>query len=500
MRHIFVRKPIITLFLGIVLTNIGSLYYDQEKYPESLEYYEKGVRFEEDFKQFKSAGRSYETLARIFLSLNSPDKAASYLLKALNYNQETNDIVGLTRTYSTYGRLYNYLKSYEKAIDYLKRAENYAVESDLKEYYMNTCEQLIISYQNINEYKNESKYQKKYIELYKQIYNIQDYTKMKGVEYELKNQKQINDLNEIKIRKQHSITLLLSIVFVLSGALGILFLLMYYRANRTKKLLLTSNIEIQQQKDQLLKINDQLEEARTQSESASRLKGLFLNNISHEIRTPLNGIVGLSEMIADPNIPNAEKQNYLLMVKESSTRLITTIENLVELAQLRTNQIKPNIIEIDPQKVLNDIHKTHSCRYQNEMVRFNCVVNKGLNKKIKTDEGLLKKIIIQLLDNAIKFTDNGEINMGVEEYSLGVRFYIFDTGIGISDEGKKFIFDSFRQEYEGVTRVYQGVGIGLSIVKSLADLLNLDISFESQKGYGTKFYIFFSEALCSSDN
>ena len=167
--------------LGIVLTNTGSLYNDQEKYRESLEYYEKGVRLEEEYKQFKSAGRSYEALARIFISLNSPDRAASYLLKAQNYNQETNDIVGFTKTYSTYGKLYNYLKDYEKAIEYLKNAESYAVESDLKEYYMNTCEQLIISYQNINDYKNESKYQKKYIELYKQIYNIQDYTKMKGV-------------------------------------------------------------------------------------------------------------------------------------------------------------------------------------------------------------------------------------------------------------------------------------------------------------------------------
>ena len=315
----------------------------------------------------------------------------------------------------------------------------------------------------------------------------------------MKNEKQINELNRIRIKKQHSITILLSIVFVLSGALGALFLLMYYRANRTKKLLINSNIEIQQQKDQLLKINDQLEEARTQSESASRLKGLFLNNISHEIRTPLNGIVGLSEMIADANIANHEKQNYLLMVKESSTRLITTIENLVELAQLKTNQIKPNIREIDPQKVLKDIHKIHSDRYQNEKVRFEHVISDGFNKRVKTDEDLLKKIIIQLLDNSIKFTNKGEINIGVEEYSLGVRFYIADTGIGISDEGKKFIFDSFRQEHEGVTREYQGVGIGLSIVKSIVDLLNLDISFESQKGYGTKFYIFFNEALCTSN-
>jgi len=483
--------------LGVSYTNLGNLYFKQERYIEALKNYEKGVRFEEENKEYQSAGRSYESISRIYLALDSPKKAEELLGKAIFYNQKSTDIIGFIRTYLSYGRLYNYLHNYERAIDYLRLAEEYAVRSDTKEYYMYTCEQFSIAYQNVNDCKTALRYQLKYLEFYKQIFNIQDYARIKKLENEYRIEKKNNELNKVKLEKQRTVAILLGFVVLLLVVISILFVVMYVRSNRSSKSLIAKNIEIQNQKDCLQEINEELEEAKMIAEESDQLKSQFLKNISHEIRTPLNGIIGFTELIVNENIPNPVYESYLNMIKDSSNRLILTIENLVEMAHITNKNIQLRITVFDPDDFIDEVYQLYAPRFEDckDKITFSTIkaVSSGIN--IKTDKYILTKIVVQLLENSLKFTKEGDISIGYELNDQKVRFFIRDTGIGISESSQKLVFDLFRQEQESLTREYQGVGIGLTIAKKLSEFLDADLSFESKKEQGTTFYLTFYQVI-----
>lgn len=484
-------------FLGVTYTNIGSLYFKMNKYVDAIEYYEKGVKLEVEYKQFRSAGRSYESIANMYLVLGEINKVEPLLKQALEYNTIAPDMVGKLRSYATYGKYYNYLKQYLKAIEYLQKAEELAIKSDSKEYYMNTCEQFYIAYKNINDYKSAIYYQDKYLDLYKQIYDIQELAGIKKLENELRIEKKNNEISKIEIEKKRSINLLLIVVIILSIAIGTLFMMMYFRSVRAKMSLLKMNAEIQSQKEHLERNNIELEEARKVAESANQLKSHFLRNITHEIRTPLNGIVGLSELIVNENDSLDNKQEYLQLIKDNSTKLVSTIDNLVEMAHITANQVKTQVNIINPKEFIDDIYRSFLPRfdYCKGKIAFNNLSDVNPNIFIKTDELLLRKIVEQLIENSIKFTKEGNISVGYRSNENILEFFIRDTGIGISDESQAFIFESFRQEQETSVREFDGVGIGLTIAKKLSELLSADLWFESRKDHGTTFYLSFRQEI-----
>lgn len=481
--------------LGVEFTNIGNLYFKMGSYTDALNYYDKGVALEIEHEEYINVGRSYENLGKIYIALDNPEKAKEYLEKALYYNEKSSDIVGFTRTYVTLGNLYSYLKDYRKAIEYLLKAEEYSKKSNSKESFMNAFDLLATAYQNLNDYKMAFYYHCKFFEYYKTIYNIQDYGSIKKLDDELKIEKRNSELNFVRLQKQRYINILLTIAALLFVTVSILFIVMYFSVRKSRESLLLKNTEIKKQKENLEQVNIDLEKAKHEAENANRLKSNFLRNISHEIRTPLNGIVGLSEFIAKENISTAEKQNYLNLVKSNSYQLLSTIDNLVELAHITTNQVNVCTTLVDPKLVIDEIFNLYLPRINdsNGMISLNCNYRLNSNTQLTTDANLLKKIMIQLLDNAIKFTKEGVITIGFEKNSRSVNFFIRDTGVGISEESQELIFESFRQEQESLDREYEGVGIGLTIAKRLSELINARLWFESKKDKGTIFYISFNE-------
>lgn len=484
--------------LGVIHTNIGNLYFKQGKYVEALEYFEKGAKLEKYYKQYSSVGRSYEILSRIYLALENPDRAKVLLDSAIFYNEKSSDNIGYSRTYVTYGKLNNHLKNYSKAIDYLGKAEDFATKSDSKESLMDAYEQFTIAYQSLGDYRMALQYHSKFFELYKTIFNIQDYGSIKRLEDELRIEKKNSELTLMKFEKQQYINILLIIAILLFVTVSILFIIMYLSVSRSRKSLIIMNDEIQNQKLNLEKVNVELISAKQEAENANKIKSHFLRNISHEIRTPLNGIVGLSEIIGKENVPPLEKQNYLYMIQNNSNQLIVAIENLVELAHITTNQVQTNIATINPNEFVDEIYQLYSPRFENckGKITFNYKKNGCSDKCIKTDGNLLKKIVVQLLENAIKFTKEGDISIGYESKDQIIRFFISDTGIGISESSQSLIFESFRQEQESLSREYEGVGIGLTIAKKLSELLDADLNFESKKDQGTTFYLTFHQVTC----
>jgi len=230
--------------------------------------------------------------------------------------------------------------------------------------------------------------------------------------------------------------------------------------------------------------------AKIKAEESDRLKTAFLNNISHEIRTPLNGILGFAELLTDEDTDEQQSKKYKEIIQASSKRLLSTVSDVIELSKIQARQKEVDVHEFDVEKIIQKVSKY----YEKEIEKKNLkLVKKYPNSKNKyvltTDENKFEQILSYLINNAVKFTSKGEIEIGYYVKKDSYAFYIKDTGIGINSENAKNIFKYFSQEEITSTRKYEGLGLGLSISKSLVDMLGGSIRFESELHKGTTFYV-----------
>lgn len=233
----------------------------------------------------------------------------------------------------------------------------------------------------------------------------------------------------------------------------------------------------------------ELVKAKEQAEAADRLKTSFINNISHEVRTPLNGILGFSQVIIDPAYSNEDKALYGSWLNESCDRLMNTITNIMDLSILTSGNVQIKKTNAYLLLILSNAGEGFSFLCQTRNLIINVDTDRiNYDDYIYTDGDLLSKILFQLVDNAVKFTEKGTITIGVERKEDDYLFRVSDTGIGISDEFKNQIYDFFIQVDNSVTRKFEGSGIGLSIAKGFVNLLGGNIWVESEKGVGSTFY------------
>lgn len=230
--------------------------------------------------------------------------------------------------------------------------------------------------------------------------------------------------------------------------------------------------------------------AKEKAEESSRLKTEFLHNMSHEIRTPMNGIIGYSQFLDNPDLSVENQKQYTKIIINSSEQLLKIIDDILEISQLETRQV----VKVDKRVSLNDLlfglFSDFDIKAKEKGIPL--YYKKGLTDNesiIYTDETKLNKIIGNLLGNAIKFTQNGYVEIGYHLRENKIEIYIEDTGIGISPENQEIIFERFSQEIKGLTRLYGGLGLGLSIAKENAELLGGEISLKSEKGKGSTFFV-----------
>lgn len=307
--------------------------------------------------------------------------------------------------------------------------------------------------------------------------------------------------------KNELLILLLSIFFI---TIGILFFIKKWLFNPLK--LITDSLETGNKKSiKLLKTipgefehignlfqdNDnhkyELVSAKIKAEENERLKSTFLENLSHEIRTPMNAIIGFTDLMLTTSLSDDEKKEYLSIIHKSGTGLVSIIEDLIEMSKIDTNQIEPNYTDIDLDKCLIELYNTIKIDIpKSKKIDFYIIKsNTLLFYNIKVDEVKLKQIIINLVYNAIKFTEEGYVAFGYEVIEDGeldfIEFTIKDTGIGISKENQKTIFDRFKRVESDLTIEKGGLGLGLAITKAYVEMMGGRISINSNQNKGTVF-------------
>jgi signal transduction histidine kinase len=220
--------------------------------------------------------------------------------------------------------------------------------------------------------------------------------------------------------------------------------------------------------------------AKIKAEESDRLKSSFLANLSHEIRTPMNAINGFTDLILNTDINETEKLEYLTVIEKSGKNLVSIIDDLIEMSKIDSNQITPNYTLVNLESCVNELYETIKVTIQNKDLEF-ILIKSSLPAEfnIVTDDIKLKQVLINLLTNAIKFTDKGMVTFGyeIDENNQLIHFTVRDTGLGIDEEEHKNIFDRFKRVDSDISIKVGGLGLGLAISKAYVELLGGTITF-----------------------
>jgi len=531
--------------IAIQLGNIGLTLIKLERFSESIPNFETALFLFESNNDYYNYSVASGNIGIAYSKLKNFPKALKHYFYALNHSIKIGNSYGIAAQYGNIGELkFEYymdvkdISSRSTTSRLLQEAEEYLVKSieehknlgslEYQRYYTG---KLAAIYKERGNYKKALEYYEEVTILQDSIYSTESNKRI--AELQVQQNLELKEMEIEILNKENDYQKLIKIIlFGIALILIVVSIIMYslYSNKRKHNILLEANIKDRITAEDLLKKNEfelnkhknnlemvvgkrteELEKEITERkrteedllvaidrvEAANKAKSVFLENMSHELRTPLVGILGYSNLLSS-EVPTRELQDMAEGINRTGNRLLNTLSMVLDLARIESDKFEINITEIDVATELTEIYNNFKGAVAVKNIDFSLTLSAN-PKKVYTDSGMFKVIIENLVNNAIKFTKSGKINIeSTFERDATKDFLIvnvIDTGIGIRKNELPIIFNEFKQLSEGTLKDFQGSGLGLSISKKFTEHLNGTLKVESEFGSGSKFSVKFPITL-----
>ncbi len=261
---------------------------------------------------------------------------------------------------------------------------------------------------------------------------------------------------------------------------------------RSAESLFKAQKDLEQMNAQLLQASESANKLAEQAKQASETKSQFLANMSHEIRTPMNAIIGFGQILAEENL-NSHQREYVDLIIESSKHLLDIVNDILDFSKIEAGRLKVEQIDCSLRQLVHTVKSLVQSVAEEKHLQFEVIISDNLPDAVQIDPFRLKQCLLNLLTNAIKFTETGSVKLNVcliDNGSPQLKFDVIDTGVGIPPDKQEKIFDAFTQADQSTSRKYGGTGLGLAICKNLAHLMGGTITLQSCPGKGSTFSLY----------
>ncbi|MFT5229449.1 MAG: signal transduction histidine kinase/ActR/RegA family two-component response regulator [Urechidicola sp.] len=464
-----------TLMAGS-LSNIAGIYGSQGKNKEALIYLEKALPFFEETNNIPYIAKLSQNMARIYHAEGRLEEALASATKGLQLARDIKNKEAVAFANRIIALIHKDQEKHEQAITYGKEAlvffeDVYDVEN-IKE----TSYSLVESYKATGNYKKALEMNDLYIQMrdslnsqdnQNAIMKLQiqtDFDKQKALD-DLKNEKEIA-LEEQKTKAQFRVSVAIGIGFLI---ISLLALIIFNRLKLTRK----QKLIIEEQKEKV--------------EQSEKYKQQFLANMSHEIRTPMHAISGMTKIL-ERNPHPQDQDVYLKAIQTSSDNLVVILNDVLDLSKIEAGKLEIENISMNLESILENVFQIFKFKAEEKGVILSYRISEEVPELVMGDPTRLNQILINLVGNAIKFTEKGKVELLLQVQDNHLNFKITDTGIGIPVDKQKTIFGAFEQAKSSTNRYYGGTGLGLSISKQLVELQNGKIGVQSIEDKGSTFF------------
>ena len=453
-------------------SRLGGLSHDQGKDNLSIQYYlialEK-ISLTNNIEEMAEVNRS---VGFLYKNTKRNGRALEHYLKSLDGFERVNNKEKQSILCFEIGSIYQIENELDLALLYMKTSLGLAEKTGLKAYIKKGYENLA----NVYEKNENHKLAYEYLKYYLAIKDTREISELEAqLDIENKNQEiqLLNNEKELKaqeLKSKNIVTYIMLMVFLIVTVLALFLIFALKQKN---------------------KINRQLKIANDDANRSRMDKEEFFAYTSHEIRTPLNAVVGMSRLLGETDL-NTGQQKYLKTINSSAQNILFLVNDVLDLSKIESGTIELENVDFCIQDVITELINSLDFKLREKNVSLISKLDKSIPKVLMGDPHRINQVVLNLVDNAIKFTADGEVCIAVNvtletEESISLLFQISDTGIGIRRSRLDTVFDSFKQETTHTTRQYGGTGLGLSITKNLIQIMGSKIYLKSTYGEGSKF-------------